>query len=240
MSTVASAERGSLRRLWLFAAALFVPSLAAGFAFALSVGSSVPTGVYAASLPEGSSVVPSNDAPRIVLAASSEPTIDEISSVWVDRTAQLTGIPATAVRAYAAAQLAAPAGCHLGWTTLAGIGWIESGHGTHGGSRLLPDGETTGAITGPPLAGGLGTAMGPMQFIADTWKRWASDGDGDGTADINNINDAAHTAARYLCAGGRDLSKPTDWAAAVYSYNHAQWYVDEVYAAANTYATRAG
>lgn len=239
MSTAVSAEHGSLRRLWLFAAALFVLSLAAGLAFALSVGSGLPGGVYAASLPDGSSTVPSADAPRIVLASNSEPTIDQISSSWVDRTANLTGIPATAVRAYAAAQLAAPAGCHLGWTTLAGIGWIESGHGTHGGSTLLANGETTGSISGPQLSAGMGRAMGPMQFIADTWSRWATDGDGDGTADINNINDAAYTAARYLCADGRDLSKPSDWAAAIYSYNHAQWYVDEVYNAANTYATRA-
>ncbi|BBH17977.1 hypothetical protein Back2_22640 [Nocardioides baekrokdamisoli] len=240
MSTAASAEPGSLRRLWLLSAALFVPSLGAGLAFALSVGSGSHASVYAASLPDGSSVVPTAEAPRLVLAANSEPTVDQISSAWVNRTANRTGIPATAVRAYAAAQLASPAACHLGWTTLAGIGWIESGHGTHGGSVLQANGETTGAITGPALTGGLGRAMGPMQFISDTWNRWAADGDGDGTVDINNINDAAYTAARYLCAGGRDLSKASAWAAAIYSYNHAQWYVDEVYKAANTYASRAG
>lgn len=239
MSTAASDSPGSLGRLWLFAAALFLPSLGAGLAFALSVGSGAPPAVYAASLPDGSSTVPAADAPRITLAANSEPTVDQINSIWVDRTANLTGIPSTAVRAYAAAQLAAPAACHLGWTTLAGIGWIESGHGTHGGSTLLANGDTTGSITGPQLTGGMGKAMGPMQFIADTWRRWATDGDGDGTADVNNINDAAYTAARYLCADGRDLSKAADWAAAIYSYNHAQWYVDEVYNAANTYAARA-
>jgi membrane-bound lytic murein transglycosylase B len=105
---------------------------------------------------------------------------------------------------------------------------------------LDASGEATGVITGPPLDGGLGHAMGPMQFIADTWNRWASDGDGNGVADINNVFDAAYTAARYLCADGRDLANGADWAAAIYSYNHAQWYVDEVYGAANTYAQRAG
>jgi membrane-bound lytic murein transglycosylase B len=240
MSTAASAEHGSLRRLWWFAAALFVPSIVAGLVFAMSVDPGHRAGVYAASLPEGSTSAPSADAPRLVLTANTEPTLDEISTSWVDRTANLTGIPAIAVRAYAAAQLAAPAGCHLGWTTLAGIGWIESGHGSHGGSALLANGETTRAISGPQLAGGLGAALGPMQFIADTWDRWATDGDGDGSADVNNINDAAYTAARYLCADGRDLANATQWAAAVYSYNHAQWYVDEVYDAANTYAKRAG
>lgn len=240
MSTAASAEHGSLRRLWWFAAALFVPSIVAGLVFAMSIDSGRRAGVYAASLPEGSTTVPAADAPRLVLAANSVPTVDQISTAWVDRTANLTGIPATALRAYAAAQLAAPAACHLGWTTLAGIGWIESGHGTHGGSTLQANGETTRAISGPQLAGGLGTALGPMQFIVSTWDRWATDGDGDGTADVNNINDAAYTAARYLCADGRDLSRASDWAAAIFSYNHAQWYVDEVYNAANTYAKRAG
>lgn len=239
MSTAASAEVGSLRRLWWFAVALFVPSLVAGVVFAMSIDSGHRAGVYAASLPDGSSTVPSADAPRLLLAANSEPTLDQISTSWADRTADLTGIPATAVRAYAAAQLSAPPTCHLGWTTLAGIGWIESGHGTHGGSTLLPNGETTHPISGPQLAGGLGTALGPMQFIVSTWDRWATDGDGDGAADINNINDAASTAARYLCADGRDLSRASDWAAAIYSYNHAQWYVDEVYNAATTYASRA-
>ena len=239
MSTVASAERSALRRLWLSAAALFVLSLATGVAFVVATGSNAGAGAYAAQLPDGSVTAPSADMPRIALAANSEPTIDQVSSAWVQRTASTTGIPATAVRAYAAAQLAAPPACHLGWTTLAGIGWIESGHGSHGGSTLQADGETTHAITGPQLDGGLGQALGPMQFIADTWNRWASDGDGDGTADVNNINDAAYAAARYLCAGGRDLSKAADWAAAIFSYNHAQWYVDEVYNAANTYATRA-
>ena len=37
------------------------------------------------------------------------------------------------VRAYAGAQLGAPSGCDLGRTTLAGIGWVESQHGTLGG-----------------------------------------------------------------------------------------------------------
>lgn len=240
MSTAASAEHGSLRRLWLFAAALFVPSLAAGVVFALSVGSGARAGVYTAELPVGASTVPTADAPSFVAAASSTPGVSNVSPAWAQRTASLTGIPATAVRAYAAAQLSAPARCHLGWTTLAGIGWIESGHGSHGGSVLQTNGETSVPITGPQLDGGLGQAMGPMQFIADTWNRWATDGDGDGTVDINNINDAAATAARYLCADGRDLANASDWAAAIYSYNHAQWYVDEVYAAANTYAARAG
>lgn len=200
---------------------------------------SVASPAYIAVLPSGASSVPDAAVPVSTPMSSTAPVIDTVSIDWVNRTAARTGIPAVALRAYASAQLAAPSGCHLNWATLAGIGWIESGHGSHGGSTLLADGETTGAITGPPLVGDLGKAMGPMQFIGSTWNMWASDGDGNGTADINNINDAAYTAARYLCAGDRDLSNASAWAAAIYSYNHAQWYVDEVYKAATTYAARA-
>ena len=43
-----------------------------------------------------------------------------------------------------------------------------------------------------------------------TWRIWGADGNGDGVADPQNIEDAALAAAGYLCAGGRDLSRPAD------------------------------
>jgi murein DD-endopeptidase MepM/ murein hydrolase activator NlpD len=63
-----------------------------------------------------------------------------------------------------------------------------------------------------------------MQFMPSTWLRWGVDADGDGVADPWRPTDAVYAAARYLAAsGGRsDISR------AVFSYNHAQWYVDEV------------
>ena len=48
-------------------------------------------------------------------------------------------------------------------------------------------------------------ALGPMQFIPQTWASYGVDANGDGKADIFNINDAALGAARYLCAAGGDL-----------------------------------
>ena len=63
-----------------------------------------------------------------------------------------------------------------------------------------------------------------MQFMPDTWLRWGTDGNGDGIADPWNPDDAIHSAARYLAAAnGR-----TDIARAIFAYNHAQWYVDDV------------
>jgi murein DD-endopeptidase MepM/ murein hydrolase activator NlpD len=70
-----------------------------------------------------------------------------------------------------------------------------------------------------------------MQFMPSTWERWGTDADGDGVADPWNATDAIFSAARYLAAaGGSDLQR------AVFAYNHAQWYVDEVLQLAQVYA----
>ena len=168
-----------------------------------------------------------------------------------------------ALQAYADATLVTARnqpGCRLGWTTLAAIGTIESGNGTHGGAQLLADGRPSRPILGPALDGGNGTAairaraedtawhgdpewshaVGPMQFLPSTWTRWASDGDDDGVLDPNDLDDAALAAARYLCASGADLTEPAGWQAAVLSYNHDPAYVAQVLATANGYATAAG
>jgi len=182
----------------------------------------------------------------------------QVDPAWVGRTAAATGIPAPAVRAYADAQLGRPTGCDLGWTTLAGIGWVESHHGTIGGRTLGGDGRSSRPILGPALDGGGGFAaipatprtttwhgdarwdhaVGPLQFIPSTWATWGTDGDGDGDADPNDIDDAAATAVRYLCADGHDLTTGSGWADAVFSYNHARSYVAAVRAAAVAYAAR--
>jgi murein DD-endopeptidase MepM/ murein hydrolase activator NlpD len=91
------------------------------------------------------------------------------------------------------------------WQVLAAINKIESDFGRN---------------MGPSSAG----AVGWMQFMPDTWLRWGMDGSGDGIADPWNAEDAIHAAARYLAAAeGR-----TDISRAIFAYNHAQWYVDDV------------
>src|SRR4051794_30962555 len=91
------------------------------------------------------------------------------------------------------------------WEVLASINKIESNFGRN---------------MGPSSAG----AVGWMQFMPSTWDRWGLDANGDGVADPWNAEDAITAAARYLAASGG----ATDISRAVYSYNHAQWYVDEV------------
>ncbi|PKQ32283.1 MAG: murein transglycosylase [Actinobacteria bacterium HGW-Actinobacteria-2] len=184
---------------------------------------------------------------------------DRIDHTWAARTSARTGIPLRAFLAYAAASLQLKSetpGCGVSWNTLAGIGYIESGHASHGGARLLGSGHTDRPILGPVLDGrrtGLirdsdrgrwdgdanyDRAIGPMQFIPGTWKRWGADADGDGVADPNQIDDAALAAARYLCASG-SLRSTGGWRAAVLSYNHSEEYADRVAGAANDYAAKA-
>jgi len=104
----------------------------------------------------------------------------------------------------------------LSWTVLAAIAQIESGDG---------------ANDGPSSAG----AEGPMQFLPSTWAIWGADGFGPaGAPDIENPLDAVPSAAHMLCADGAGSSATL--AGAIFDYNHATWYVDEVLALAGEYA----
>ncbi len=85
---------------------------------------------------------------------------------------------------------------------------------------------------GRDLSTSTAGAVGWMQFEPSTWALYATDGNGDGVTDPNNPSDAIFTAARYLAEAGA----PGDWRAAVYAYNHADWYVSEVLAQASSYA----
>ena len=183
-----------------------------------------------------------------------------VDPAWVSGTAVRAGIPEPALRAYAVAQLAVEDRCGIGWTTLAGIGWVESQHGTIGGRVVTADGTSSREILGPALDGRGDVAavpatresarwhgdrrwdhaLGPMQFIPGTWRTWGSDGDGDGVADPHDLDDAAYSAARYLCGGGHDLATGSGWSGAVLTYNRSRAYVDAVHAAATSYADRAG
>src|SRR4029079_14783299 len=67
-------------------------------------------------------------------------------------------------------------------------------------------------------------AIGWMQFMAETWESYGVDANGDGTKDPYDPEDAIFAAAGYLKAAGM----PEDTYGAIYSYNHADWYVAEV------------
>ena len=91
------------------------------------------------------------------------------------------------------------------WQVLAAINKIESGFGRN---------------MGPSSAG----AIGWMQFMPSSWMRWGMDANGDGVASPWNPEDAVYASARYLAAAGAhdDISR------AIFAYNHADWYVEDV------------
>jgi hypothetical protein len=106
----------------------------------------------------------------------------------------------------------------LPWTVLAAIGQIESG------DRANPGVSSAGAL-------------GPMQFLPSTWARWgitATAFGQTGRPNIMNPFDAVPSAARYLCAAGGATAAGLP--KAIFAYNHAGWYVNEVLALAKQYA----
>jgi murein DD-endopeptidase MepM/ murein hydrolase activator NlpD len=105
----------------------------------------------------------------------------------------------------------------IDWAILAAIGKIESGHG-EGGKEVTCIGSPAGA-------------QGPMQFLPSTWATEGVDGNGDGVKDVCQYEDAIFGAASYLVRSGA----PQDYHAALFSYNHAGWYVQEVLAQAEKY-----
>jgi len=106
----------------------------------------------------------------------------------------------------------------LPWELLAGVGKVESDHGRLPGSD-------------EPNAAG---AEGPMQFEPATFAAysWAA---GSRDPNIDSPHDAIEAAAAMLAANGA----PTQTRRALFAYNHAEWYVDEVLGWAATYEAQA-
>jgi len=163
-------------------------------------------------------------------------------------------VPEAALRAYrhAAGEESA---CGVPWWLLAGIGRVESDHGRYGGATLDSEGVSHPTIIGVALDGhgpvalihdtDDGTwdrdtvwdhAVGPMQFIPSTWAWAARDGDGDGVASPNDLDDAALAAAAYLCRYG-PLTSEEAMRTAVFHYNQSEYYVDLVLAFGHGYDT---
>lgn len=191
--------------------------------------------------------------------AEREPALSELADAsWVMRLGSAGAIPERALMAYSGASIRMSEerpSCGLGWNTLAAIGHVESEHGTLYGGSIGANGVLTPSLVGVALNGdgvaAIGDtdagaidgdarwdrAVGPMQFIPSTWAVHARDADGDGIAHIHNIDDAALTAAHYLCDAGGDLAQPQNWITAIAAYNQSVEYNNRVADAANFYAS---
>jgi hypothetical protein len=98
------------------------------------------------------------------------------------------------------------------WEVLASINKIETGFGTN-------------------LNVSSAGAVGWMQFLPSSWEAFGVDANGDGRKDPYNPVDAICAAANYLeIAGAHD-----DLYQAIFAYNHADWYVQEVLLYARAY-----
>ncbi|MFC4087188.1 lysozyme family protein [Amycolatopsis samaneae] len=205
---------------------------------------------------------PGEGVPRPGLAAPPDrPEVSDQAELdaWAARVADKTQVSARVLAAYGRAEMwmaGQKPSCHLSWTFLAGIGRVESRHGRFGGAEIGADGRVTKPIIGPALDGSPGVqavkdsdggkldgdttwdrAVGPMQFVPTTWRKYAARASSDGAEpDPQNIDDAAFTAARYLCSAGDDLATPAGWWRAVLFYNQAVTYGQDVFSGADAYA----
>jgi murein DD-endopeptidase MepM/ murein hydrolase activator NlpD len=98
------------------------------------------------------------------------------------------------------------------WEILASINKIETAFGTN-------------------LNVSSAGAMGWMQFIPSSWEAYGLDANGDSRKDPYNPVDAICAAASYLKAAGGTK----DLYSAIFAYNHADWYVQEVLLYARAY-----
>jgi hypothetical protein len=135
--------------------------------------------------------------------------------------AALADIPADYLALYRAAAHVCRG---LDWSVLAAVGKIETDHGR----SPLP-----GVSSGENTMG----AGGPMQFLSGTFNaivaRHPLPPGGANPPSRYNPHDAIYAAAYYLCDSGADHG---DLHTALYAYNHADWYVQEVLAQAAKYA----
>ena len=123
----------------------------------------------------------------------------------------VTGVPDVLIDSFRVPPFLLPiyqaAGVEYGirWEVLAAINEIETDYGRN-------------------LSVSTAGALGWMQFMPGTWATYGVDANNDGRKDPYNPVDAIFAAARYLKAAGGD----TNLQGAIFSYNHAQWYVDSV------------
>ena len=209
------------------------------------------------SIPEGVPPPSGDPVPQVDTHAATGRPADQLHA-WAAERAPALDIPVPALEAYAYAARVAEVenpSCQLAWTTLAGIGMVESHHGTYRGATVAAGGDVRPPVRGVRLDGSMGNmaiadteggkldgdpfldrAMGPMQFIPETWRLYGVDANNDDVISPDNIDDAALSAAGYLCWRGKHLGTPRGWMDALRAYNLSDQYARTVRDWATAYA----
>ncbi|PGQ88354.1 hypothetical protein COA18_05335 [Priestia megaterium] len=144
---------------------------------------------------------------------------------------------------------AAAAKYHVPWNLLAAHHFVETRFSSI--DHMVSPVGATGHMQFMPLTwigwsypGGnrLGNASIPKSILTNPvniarYGGYGVDGDNpaDGIADPDDLEDAIFSAANYLAASG--ATKPSGIRKAVYSYNHANWYVEKVLSKAALYVS---
>ncbi|SNX54084.1 M23 family metallopeptidase [Thermoanaerobacterium sp. RBIITD] len=118
---------------------------------------------------------------------------------------------------------------NIPWVVLAAIAYRESSFNPNAIGPYLVDFNTS--------------AEGMMQFLPSTFQAFAVDGNNDGVKSVFEPEDAIYTAANYLSSNYRrykaqDMSSDDALRKAIWDYNHAWWYVDQVMSIADKYAQK--
>jgi membrane-bound lytic murein transglycosylase B len=183
-----------------------------------------------------------------------------VASISPTYVASSLGIPYVTLDAYqqAAGWARGSLGCDVQWWGLAGTGAVESRHGL-GGGGVKANGDTVFPIRGIALDGTRSAkiydsdngvldgdavwdrAVGPTQFIPQTWRGYASmydlDGNRDGVEDPDNMYDSARATASYLCRNSSNLTTDEGLLRAYFSYNHVTSYTELCLSYARRYET---
>jgi membrane-bound lytic murein transglycosylase B len=206
---------------------------------------------------------PTEDPSEEPTPSPTGPEVPRPAAAFADWASELSGkvdIPQTALEAYGYAewviQQTTPS-CKISWTTLAGVAKITSDHGRSGGGKIDSRGQLRPALTGPALNGSGGQprvgdsdggaldgdtswdhAIGPMLMTPAMWRASGVDGDSDGLADPQDIDDASLGAAYHLCAAGGDISVVANWKKAISGYHGLSSQIDKIFESAQSYGAK--
>src|SRR3954452_28516 len=174
-----------------------------------------------------------------VIAALVGGLADELESAppvdgFAPSPAALADVPPLYLQAYQAAG----ARYGVGWEYLAAIGKVETDHGRSTQPGVTRGTNAYGCCAGPMqicvidgCPGGGPRALGLREAQAGTWRTVGVDGNDDGETNPWDPQDAIPGAARLL----KDAGAPGDYRRAIFAYNHASWYVEEVMSLAERY-----